>query len=187
MTLTFSSYHVLQRGSPAPGFALSGTDGKGHSLNEMDGKKAILVIFMCNHCPYVQPKMDYLVELQNRYQSAGFQIIAINSNDFKKYPDDSPAKMREWATNKKFNFPYLLDEDQQVAKAYGAVCTPDPFLFNSDRQLFYHGRIDEAHGKPHNEAKMADLEEAIKMLLGLKPMDTIATIPSMGCNIKWRD
>ena len=180
MTLTYSSYKKLGKGDDAPQFDLPGTDGKEHSLSEFRGKP-VLVIFMCNHCPYVVPKFDYFVELQNRYP--GLQVIGINSNDADGYPEDSFEKMKEYAEN--FNFLYLFDESQQTAKAYGAECTPDPFLFDSDLKLVYHGRFDDAHAKSHDQAKTSEMEDAIKQLLEGKEI-TVETLPSCGCNIKWK-
>lgn len=185
MVLTPSSYKVLHKGSPAPGFSLEGADGKKYSLSDFRGKKAVLLVFMCNHCPYVQPKMPYLAELQARYGPSGLQVVGINSNDFSAYPEDSPEKMGEYSERFGFGFPYLVDRTQEVAKAYGAVCTPDPFLLDSSLSLAYHGRFDDAHGKPHKEGKTAEAEEAIKQLLSGADV-TVAPLPSMGCSIKWR-
>ena len=185
MVLTASSYKVLNRGTPAPDFNLLGTDGRAYSLSNFKGKKLLLVIFMCNHCPYVQPKMDYFVELQTRYGAQGLQVVGINSNDVSKYPDDSLENMKRWAKEKKFNFPYLFDETQEVARAYGAECTPDPFLFDGSLTLAYHGRFDDAHGKSHSAAKSSEMEEAIKQMLEGKEI-TVETMPSMGRNIKWK-
>ncbi|MBU0590920.1 thioredoxin family protein [Candidatus Micrarchaeota archaeon] len=183
--LTPSNDKVLCNGSVAPEFELPGVDGKTYSLAEFKGKKAILIIFMCNHCPYVVPKMPYFVELQEKYGKDGLQIIALNSNDAENYPEDSFEKMKEWADKEKFNFPYLYDETQQVATRYGATCTPDPFLFNKEMKLEYHGRFDDTHGKSHSEAKTSEMEDAIKQLLKGNEV-IIQQIPSMGCNIKWK-
>jgi peroxiredoxin len=183
MVLTPSSYKVLQRESPAPSFRLKGIDGKEYSPSDFKGR-ALLIIFMCNHCPYVQPKMEYFVQLQKKY-GPKLQVVGINSNDTVNYPEDSFEKMKEYADEKKFNFPYLIDEGQQVARSYGAECTPDPFLFDMDHKLAYHGRFDEAHGKPHSAGKSAEMEDAIGQVLGGKEV-TVQSLPSMGCNIKWK-
>ncbi len=185
MTLTYSSYKVLAKGSRAPDFSLKATDGKTYGLADFKGKKAILVIFMCNHCPYVVPKMDYFVELQERYEDEGLQVIAINSNDTVNYPEDSFDKMKEYAERYGFNFPYLFDETQETAKAYGAECTPDPFLLDSDLKLIYHGRFDDAHGKAHQKGKTSEMEDAIKQLIAGQEV-TVESLPSCGCNIKWK-
>ena len=185
MTLTPSNYSVLRKGSLAPEFDLPGVDGKNHSLSKYAGKKAYLVVFMCNHCPYVKPKMKYLKELQDRYAGKGLQIFGISSNDTKAYGEDDFAHMKMVAKEKQFKFPYLLDESQDVARAYGAVCTPDPFLFDSGKKLVYHGRIDEVHGAPHESAKTNELEEAVKQALeGRKVL--VKEEPSFGCNVKWK-
>lgn len=186
MTLTASSYKLLHKGSPAPEFKLEGVDGKIHSLAEFKGKKGILIIFMCNHCPYVVPKMDYFVQLQEKYGSKGIQIIGINANDTVNYPEDSFEKMKDYAKKFKFNFPYLIDKTQKTARSYGAECTPDPFLFDGDFKMVYHGRFDEAHGKAHSEGKTAEIEDAIIQLLKGEDV-TVQPLPSMGCSIKWKE
>ncbi len=182
MVLMYSQYK-LKRGDKAPSFALKGVDGKVHSLEEFKGMP-VLVIFMCNHCPYVKPKFPYLVELQEKYKGK-LQIIGINPNDAEKYPEDSFEKMKEYAERFGFNFLYLRDETQEVAKAYGAVCTPDPFLLDREHRIAYHGRIDDAHGKPHSEATTSELEEAIEQVLEGKEV-SIPSLPSCGCSIKWK-
>jgi peroxiredoxin len=185
MTLTYSSYSTLGKDSQAPDFSLKGTDGKTYSASDFMGKKAVLLIFMCNHCPYVVPKMDYFIELQKKYGTDGLQVVTINSNDADSYPEDSFEKMQEYAEKYGFNFPYLFDESQDVAKAYGATCTPDPFLFDSEMKLKYHGRFDDAHAKVHSEGSTSEMEEAIKQVL-LGHEVTVESIPSCGCNIKWK-
>ncbi|MBI5227721.1 thioredoxin family protein [Candidatus Micrarchaeota archaeon] len=185
MALTLSSYRILNKDSTAPNFELFGVDGKTYTLASFKGEKALLIIFMCNHCPYVQPKMDYFVELQERYGKEGLQIVGINSNDAAKYPEDSFENMLKWAMEKKFNFPYLTDPTQEVAKKYDAQCTPDPYLFDNQLKLQYHGRFDDAHGKPHSEGKTSEMEDAIKQVLAGEKV-AIETLPSMGCNIKWK-
>jgi peroxiredoxin len=184
MALTYSGYTVLPRGSPAPDFSLKGIDGNEYSLSSFQGKKAVLIVFMCNHCPFVIPKIKKLVELQQEYGDAGLQVIGINSNDVSEYPEDSFEKMKEFVIEKKINFPYLFDETQAIAKAYGAQCTPDPFLFDAGLKLAYHGRIDDAHQKDSEHATTNELEEAIRLVLDEKEAPG-KTIPSMGCNIKW--
>lgn len=183
MVLRPSSYKVLQRGSSAPDFRLKGTDGKEYSLSDFKGR-ALLIIFMCNHCPYVQPKMEYFAELQKRY-GPKLQVVGINSNDTVNYPEDSLEKMKEYAKRYGFNFPYLIDETQKTARVYGAECTPDPFLFDDSMKLAYHGRFDDAHGKPHSAGKTAEMEEAIRQVLEGAEV-TVESLPSMGCNIKWK-
>lgn len=185
MALTPSNYSKLPKGSNAPDFDLPGVDGKNYSPGSFKNKKALLVVFMCNHCPYVKPKMPYLKELYDRYESKGFAMAAINSNDTKAYGEDDFGHMERVAEEMGFRFPYLLDETQNVARAYGAACTPDSFLFDSNQRLAYHGRLDDAHGKPHSQAKTNELEEAIVQLLAGNSV-TVKEEPSFGCNVKWK-
>jgi peroxiredoxin len=185
MVLTPSDYEKLSKGDMAPDFNLPGIDGKNHSLSEFSDTKALLIVFMCNHCPYVIPKFDYLIELQSKYGDLDFQLVGINSNDPTDHPEDSFDNMVRIANDRGFNFPYLFDESQDVARAYGAVCTPDPFLFDNDQKLAYHGRLDDAHGKFHDEATTSETEDAIKLLLDGKPVD-LPDEPSLGCSIKWK-
>ena len=132
----------LKTGDPAPNFSLRGIDDKIHSLIEYD-KKGLLVIFMCNHCPYVKAKIEAIKEIHQKFKEQ-ISLVGINSNDSEKYPDDSFESMRTIATQKGITFDYLVDETQEIAKKYGAVCTPDPFLFDSQQKLVFHGRIDDA-------------------------------------------
>ncbi len=185
MSLTPSNYSILKNGSAAPAFNLPGTDGKTHSLEEAKGAKAALVVFMCNHCPYVIPKMGYLKKLHGKYKVRGLAMFGINSNDTQAYGEDDLEHMKQVAKEQGFKFPYLLDETQGVARAYGAACTPDPFLFDSEMRLAYHGRIDDAHKQGHEKATTNELEEAIKQLLDGKQV-TVKEEPSMGCNVKWK-
>lgn len=186
MVLTPSSYKVLRRGDLAPQFSgLKGTDGKEYSLSDFQGKKALLIIFMCNHCPYVIPKFGYFVELQEKYGEQGLQVIGINCNDPINYPDDDFEQMKQVAAEHSFNFVYLIDETQDTARKYGAVCTPDPFLFDSEMKLVYHGRFDDAHRKSHSEGTTSEMEDATKQVLSGEKV-TVESLPSMGCNIKWK-
>ncbi len=185
MSLTPSNYSVLKKGSSAPVFNLPGTDDKTHSLSGAKGTKAVLVVFMCNHCPYVKPKMKYLKELYDKYAPKGLAMFGINSNDTEVYGEDDLGHMKQVGKEQGFAFPYLLDETQNVARAYGAACTPDPFLFDSQLKLVYHGRIDDAHGKPHETAKTNELEEALEQALAGKKV-TVKEEPAMGCNVKWK-
>lgn len=183
MVLVSSRYDILKRGERAIDFALQGIDGKIYSLANFSKANALLIIFMCNHCPYVKPKMDYFVELQKHY-SPGLQVVGINPNDPTDYPEDNLDGMKQTAREQEFNFPYLIDEKQKIAIEYGAICTPDPYLFNEKHELSYHGRFDDAHKLSHNEAKTSELEDAIKQVLAEKEV-TVPTMPSMGCSIKW--
>ena len=185
MTVTPSNYSVLKKGSKAPDFKLPGTDGKTHSPSDAQGKKAMLVVFMCNHCPFVKPKMKYLKELFDRHEKNGLAMVGINSNDTEAYSEDDFGHMKQTAEEQSFNFPYLLDQTQNAARSYGAACTPDPFLFDSEMKLVYHGRIDDCHKEPHGKAKTNELEEAVKQVLAGKNV-TVKEEPSYGCNVKWK-
>ena len=156
MVKTLSDYGKLKKGSPAPEFSLKGTDGKIHKLSSYAGKKGYLVIFMCNHCPFVKPKMGYIAELAGKY-GKDIQVFGINANDQNEYPEDDFETMKKVANEKGFSFPYLADETQEIAKSYGASCTPDPFLFDAGKKLAYHGRFDDAHGEAHSKGKTSEM------------------------------
>ena len=132
----------LKTGDKAPDFSLKGIDDKMHSLTDYN-QKGLLVIFMCNHCPYVKAKIEAIKEIHDKFKDQ-ISLVGINSNDSEKYPDDSFESMKTIADEKGITFDYLVDETQEIAKKYGAVCTPDPFLFDSERKLVFHGRIDDA-------------------------------------------
>lgn len=177
---------MLELGTTAPNFSLLDViSGKTYSLEKFKGNKALLVIFMCNHCPYVKLIKESLVEYAADYMPKGVGVVAISSNDIKNYPDDRPEKMKEDAERLGYPFPYLFDESQEVAKAYKAACTPDLFLFDENLKLKYRGQFDDA--RPGNDVKPtgSDLREATdKVLSGeVVPSDQK---PSIGCNIKWK-
>jgi peroxiredoxin len=174
----------LKIGERAPDFTLKGVDGRMHSLEEFKGAKAVLVIFMCNHCPYVKAKLEVIKGLAEKYADKGLIVIGINPNESDNYPEDSYENMVRVAREKEFNFHYLHDETQEVAKAYGAVCTPDPFLFDWDFKLVYHGRLDNALS-PGQVASQHDMEEAIEGVLSGEKVEK-EFLPSMGCSIKWK-
>lgn len=173
----------LEVGQRAPDFNLKGIDTKSHSLKDYKGK-AFLIVFMCNHCPYVIPKIDALNDLHNKFHKKGLIIIGINSNDADNYPEDSFSKMQEYAKEWKINFDYLFDESQSIARAYCAVCTPDPFLLNEKKELVWHGRINDAMG-PYDEVTSTDMEKAIAQLFETGKL-SLPFLPSQGCSIKWR-
>ena len=174
----------LKAGDVAPDFELLGIDDKKHSLDEYTNHKGILVIFMCNHCPYVKAKVDALNELYDKFGKE-IAIIGINSNDSTDYPEDSFEAMKETAKEKGFGFDYLVDETQEIAKKYGAMCTPDPFLFNNKKELVFHGRIDNAM-KPDDEAtEKTMINNMAKLLAGEKIEKDFD--PSIGCSIKWKE
>jgi len=180
MALTESTMAKLV--SEAPYFNLPNTDGENISIEHFKAE-VLVVIFTCNHCPYAKAVEDRLIELGNNY-SKNVDFVLISSNDAENYPADSPEKMAEQARNKKYPFPYLFDETQEVAKAYSAVCTPDIFLYNSERRLEYRGRLDD-NWQDQNQVTREELKMAIEAILNGKEID-FEQIPSMGCNIKWK-
>jgi len=176
---------MLPLGTAAPDFNLPDTNGKLVSLEDFKGKTALLVLFICNHCPYVKHIRAGLAQLGQDYIPRGVGIVAISSNDAVNYPDDSPAKMKEEAQSAGYNFPYLYDEKQAVAKAYRAACTPDIYLFDRGRRLVYRGQFDDSrpgNGKP---VTGKDLRAAIDAVLAGKSTSQFQA-PSIGCNIKWK-
>jgi peroxiredoxin len=176
---------MLALGTPAPDFRLPDTQGRTVSLVDFKDAPALLVMFICNHCPYVQHVRSELVKLSKDYQARGVAVVGINANDAEAYPDDSPEKMREEAARWGYGFPYLLDATQETAKAYRAACTPDFFLFNKDRKLVYRGQLDDS--RPSNGIPLTgkDLRAALDAVLAGKAV-TGQQRPSMGCNIKWK-
>jgi peroxiredoxin len=174
---------TLRIGDPAPGFALPGVDGRTYALQDFAGKSVLVVMFSCNHCPYVQAYEDRLVALQRDYANRGVQLVAINSNDDVAYPDDSLPNMTARARAKGFNFPYLRDASQQVAMAYGATHTPQLFVFDSARRLAYTGKIDDNWQNPH-AASRHFLRETLDALLR-DEAPAVATTHAIGCTIKW--
>ncbi|MGK7346577.1 MAG: thioredoxin family protein [Candidatus Nitrospinota bacterium M3_3B_026] len=184
MVLTPSTMS-LPLGAQAPDFNLPDPEGKTYSLDDFPGAKSYLVIFMCNHCPYVKHVRHELAALARDYQAKGVAVIGINSNDAANYPDDSPAKMKEETEKTGYTFPYLYDETQETAKAYRAACTPDFYVFDSAKKLVYRGQMDDSrpgNGKP---VTGADLRAALDAVLEARPIPADQT-PSVGCNIKWK-
>ena len=181
MTTTAS----LTLGAAAPNFDLEGTDGRRHRLAEIRGAKATLVMFICNHCPYVKAVLDDIVNDARELADHGVASTAIMPNDTAAYPDDSFANMRRIAVAKKFPFPYLIDESQEVARAYGAVCTPDFFGFNAALELQYHGRIYPVRNLQRVPGSSRELFDAMLTIArtGHGPAGQQA---SMGCSVKWR-
>ncbi|TWU57987.1 thioredoxin family protein [Rubripirellula reticaptiva] len=177
---------MLPLGTTAPAFELTGTDGKVVSIDQFDGAKALLVMFMCNHCPYVIHVADELATLANDYADQGVAFVGINSNDAEKYPDDSLEAMVKEKAARGYPFPYLFDSDQSVAIAYSAACTPDFFLFDADKRLVYRGQLDSSRPKTDIPVTGNDLRAAIDAVIGGK-LPTADQRPSIGCNIKWKD
>ncbi len=176
---------VCDFGWKAPAFTLPGTDGRDWSLDQIAGPKGTLIMFICNHCPYVQAVVDRIMRDAKDLRALGVGVAAISANDAKEYPADSFDSMKAEAAKQGFTFPYLYDESQAVAKAYGATCTPDFFGFNADRGLQYRGRLDASGRQPASPDVRRDLYEAMKQVAetGKGPRDQIG---SMGCSIKWK-
>lgn len=175
----------LVRGQTAPDFSLPGTDGRLWRRDEIAGPAGLLVVFICNHCPYVKAIVDRLVRDARELAQTGIGVVAISSNDATAYPDDAFEPMREFARQHGFGFPYLYDESQQVARAYGAVCTPDFFGYNRALELQYRGRLDASGRQPAAPDARRELVEAMLMIArtGQGPKQQT---PSIGCSIKWR-
>ncbi len=173
---------TLGLGAPAPDFDLPGVDNRRYSLSSFARKPLLVVIFSCNHCPYVKDYETRMVAIQQDYADKGVQLVAINSNDDKAYPEDSFVEMVKRAKERGFNFPYLRDETQKVVEAFGGICTPHVFAFDSKRVLRYRGRIDDSR----DESKVAssDLRNALDDILSGRDVRTPDTKP-FGCSIKW--
>lgn len=177
---------VCDFGRPAPDFSLPGVDGKTWTRDDCKGPNGLLVMFICNHCPYVQAVRERMVRDARELAALGVGCVAIMSNDPTDYPEDSFDHMKQVATQFQFPFPYLLDETQEVAKAFGAICTPDFFGYNSRLELQYRGRLDESRKETAPEGVRRDLFEGMKQVAetGTGPEKQI---PSIGCSIKWRE
>ena len=176
---------VCEFNKAAVDFSLPGVDGKDWSLAECAGEKGLLVMFICNHCPYVIHVNDELIRLCEDYKNLGIGFVAISPNDVENYPQDGPDKMKIHAEKIGYNFPYLYDESQDIAKAYDAACTPDLYVFDKSNKLFYRGRIDDARPGTGKEITGVDIRNAIdSMIKGGNPPEI--QYPSGGCNIKWK-
>ncbi len=174
---------MLALGTEAPPFSLPDPDGEMHSLR--DGAAACLVMFICNHCPYVKHVREELARIGRDYGDRNVAIYAINSNDVTTHPGDSPAKMKEEAARWGYDFPYLYDENQDIAKAYRAACTPDFYVFDADRKLVYRGQLDDSRPSNDEPVDGHDLRAALDAVLSGEPVAETQTA-SIGCNIKWR-
>ena len=177
---------MLALGTPAPDFSLpEPATGRTVSLSDQDGAKALLVVFLSNHCPFVKHLADHLAGVAAAYQRRGVAVVGINANDVTTHPDDSPAKMKDEVARRGYTFPYLFDESQEVAKAYRAACTPDFFLFGPDGALAYRGQYDASRPSLGVPVTGADLRAAMDAVLaGQSPSQE--QVPSVGCNVKWR-
>ena len=177
---------MLPLGTKAPDFNLKDViSGQTISLNTFANKKALLVMFICRHCPYVKHVEQHLAQLGKDYKAKDIGIVAISSNDVEAYPEDAPNSLKEQAQELGFNFPYIFDETQEVAKAYTAVCTPDFFLFDANRKLVYRGQLDDSRPESNIPVTGKDLRNAIDALLNNQPVDQNQK-PSIGCSIKWK-
>ena len=176
---------MLELGTPAPAFALADPAGRIHALEDHREAPALLVAFLCNHCPYVRHILAGFVDFAREYGSRGLAVVAVNPNDATAYPDDAPAAMAEAAARLGFTFPYVHDESQAVALAYQAVCTPDFFLFDGDRRLVYRGQFDDSRPNSGIPVTGASLRAAADAVLAGRSV-TGEQFPSVGCSIKWR-
>jgi peroxiredoxin len=184
--MALTSSEMMPLGTVVPEFNLPDAISKNLiSTSDVKGENGSLVIFICNHCPYVHHMIKEFSALARVWKSKGIGVVAISSNDIKNYPEDSPDRMEEFARSLEFDFPYLFDESQEVAKAYGAVCTPDPFLFDRDNKCFYRGQLDAS--RPGNGISVSglDMSRAIENLLSGEDSPD-PQLPSIGCSIKWK-
>ncbi len=177
---------MVPLGSIAPDFTLPDTvSGKNKSLHELKGNVGTMIMFICNHCPYVKHLNQEIIAIANGYQTKGINVIAISSNDVAQYPDDGPEHMKVVAQQLGYKFPYLFDESQEVAKAYDAACTPDFYLYDKNLKLFYRGQLDDSRPKTTSPVTGKDMRTALDALIaGKAPIEDQR--PSIGCNIKWK-
>jgi len=181
-----ASTMLLPLGTRAPQFSLRNVDGRMVSLDDFADKPVLLVIFMCNHCPFVVHVADHLAQLAQEYQAKGVGVVGINANDAAKFPQDSPERMVHEAEARGYTFPYLYDETQAVAKAYRAACTPDFYVFDKDRFLVYRGQLDKSRPGSGVPVTGEDLRKALDAALANQPVP-LDQRPSLGCNIKWKE
>ncbi len=178
--------NMLPLGTIAPNFTLTDTtNDKIVSLNQINGEKGTVIMFICNHCPFVKHLNSTITQLATTYQSMGIAFIAISSNDVVNYPQDAPELMKQTALQERYSFPYLFDESQEVAREYEAACTPDFYLFDQNLRLIYRGQLDDSRPGNGIPSTGLDLSTALEALLNNKPINPIQK-PSIGCNIKWK-
>jgi peroxiredoxin len=184
MSETLSSFQ-MSPGNPAPDFTLPDASGNAISRVSINGRRGLFVVFACNHCPFVVHLADALGDFAREISAQGVNTVAINSNDAARYPQDAPELMKAFAAGHRWEFPYLIDESQEIAKAHGAVCTPDFFLFDDNDLLFYTGQFDDSRPRSGFEPHGGDLREAVRRMLDdEEPL--ARPYPSSGCNIKWK-
>lgn len=177
---------MLPLGTQAPDFTLTNTDGQRVCLADFRDKKALLIVFMCNHCPYVKHVAPELTRVSNEYMPKGVGFVGISSNDVVAHPEDSPEMMKAEAAKQGYKFPYLYDADQSIAMAYNAACTPDIFVFDSAHRLVYRGQLDDSRPKMDKPLTGKDLRDALDCILAGKVVSSEQR-PSIGCNIKWKE
>lgn len=178
--------NMIPIGFTAPDFSLwDAISEKNLSLSELKSMKATVIMFICNHCPFVKHVNNELVKMANDYIPKGISFIAINSNDVKNYPEDSPEKMKEYATRLDYPFPYLFDETQEVAKAYDAACTPDFYIFDKDLKCVYRGQLDDSRPGNSKPVTGKDIRDALDAILNGNEVSK-NQMPGIGCNIKWK-
>lgn len=182
MALTYTP--SAQLGESCPDFSLPSVDGKNYSLSDFKEQKVLVVMFLCGHCPYVQAIEERIIELSNSLKKKSVQFVGICSNDAADHPEDTPEALLKRTQEKGYGFPYLIDETQEVAKNFKAVCTPDIFVYDHNRKLYYRGRFDDSWKDP-SLVKSQELGSAILNLLADKQFN-IDQVPSMGCSIKWK-
>ncbi len=175
----------LEIGTPIVNFNLKGTDGNNYTPDNFKDAKSIVLVVTCNHCPYAKASWPLLIDLQNKFKEKGVQFVAVNPNDSDAYPEDSYESMIEFEKKLGINFPYLRDKTQEVARSLQAVCTPDIYVYDQDRKLYYHGRVNDNWQNP-DKVTERNLEDALNSLINNKPAPKDQP-PSMGCSIKWLD
>lgn len=177
--------NALVLGSACPNFALPSVDGKTYGSDDFARSKGLLVAFICNHCPYVKAIEDRLIAIARSFDASDLQVVGICSNNAAEYPEDAPQALYARWKEKNYGFPYLIDEEQDVARAFKAACTPDLYLYDHARKLYYHGRIDD-NWKDASKATTAELKGAIELLVAGKPAPKVQ-MPTLGCSIKWKN
>jgi peroxiredoxin len=183
--MTLLKSNIIHPGNEIIPFELKGIDERIYTERDFEDKDVLVLIFMCNHCPYVKAQIKRYIDFQDKHRERGIQLVAINSNDPEYYSEDSFENMKKFAEERKMNFPYLVDESQETARNYDAVCTPDIYVYDKERKLRYRGRFDD-NWKEEDKVSSRDLEKAVEKILNEEEIN-FKQIPSMGCSIKWRN